>query len=168
MAGGYVIKVATPNDAEPVARLLEASYPLLMAAAYDERVLVPALKLMTKPNLSLLASGTYYLAETSDKRVVGCGGWTLQRPGTTVTEPGLAHIRHFATDPSWARRGVGRAIYDRCEAAARLVGVHAFECHSSLNAEGFYSALGFRRVREFTVELTPDVALPGVLMFLEL
>ena len=168
MTGDYVIRVATPDDAERVRALLEASYPPLMAAAYDERVLAPALKLMTKPNPSLLASGTYYIAESSDTRVVGSGGWTLQRPGTAVTEAGLAHIRHFATDPSWTRRGVGRALYDRCEIAARLVGVRAFECYSSLNAEAFYSALGFRRVREFSVELKSDLVLPAVLMFREI
>ena len=168
MAGDYVIRVATPNDAERVRRLLEASYPPLMASAYDERMLAPALKVMTKPNPSLLASGTFYLAESSDHGVVGCGGWTHERPGTTLAEPRLAHIRHFATDPSWTRRGIGRAIFDRCESAARLVGVHAFECYSSLNAERFYSALWFRRVRELTLELTPDVALPCVVMLREL
>ena len=168
MTGDYVIRVATSADAERVGALLEASYPPLMATAYDERALAPALKLMTKANPSLLISGTYYVAESSDNFVVGCGGWTLERPGTAVTEAGLAHIRHFATDPAWTRRGVGRAIYDRCETAARLVGVHTFECYSSLNAEAFYSALGFRRVRELSLELKSDVVLPVVLMSREI
>src|SRR5688572_20469091 len=119
MTADYVIRVATPDDAASVATLLEASYPPLMASAYDARALLPALKVMTKPNPSLLASGTYYLAESPGGRIVGSGGWTLERPGTRVIEPGVAHIRHFATDPSWAKRGVGRAIYDRCESAAR-------------------------------------------------
>jgi N-acetylglutamate synthase-like GNAT family acetyltransferase len=164
MAPDYVVRVAAPEDAERVAKLLEASYPPLMAGAYDEGTLAPALKLMTRANPSLLASGTYYLAESFGHRVVGCGGWTLERPGTAVREPGLAHIRHFATDAAWTRRGVGRALYDRCEADARLVGVRAFECYSSLNAEAFYAALGFRRVRAFSIEFGPNVSLPAVLM----
>ena len=163
MTADYVIRVAHPDDAPAVGRLLEASYPPLMAPAYDPRVLLPALKVMTKANPSLLASGTYYVAESPGGRIVGCGGWTLVRPGTTETELGLAHVRHFATDPSWTRRGVGRALYDRCESSARLVGVRAFECYSSLNAERFYAALGFRRVRDFKIDLG-TVLLPGVLM----
>jgi N-acetylglutamate synthase-like GNAT family acetyltransferase len=164
MTPDYVVRVAAPEDAERVGKLLAASYPPLMAGAYDERTLAPALKLMTRANPSLLASGTYYLAESFGHRVVGCGGWTLERPGTAVKEAGLAHIRHFATDAAWTRRGVGRALYDRCEADARLVGVRAFECYSSLNAEAFYAALGFRRVRAFSIELGPNVSLPAVLM----
>ena len=168
MTASYVVRIATPDDAANVGRLLEASYPPLMAQAYDARTLLRALDLMTKANPALLASGTYYVAESPGGRTVGCGGWTLERPGTAVTEPGLAHVRHFATDPSWARRGVGRAIFDRCESAARLAGVHAFECYSSLNAERFYAALGFRRVRYLDVQLTSDVLLPGVLMLREI
>jgi len=33
-----------------------------------------------------------------------------------------------------------------------------------LNAEGFYAAVGFDRVRRLDVALGPDVVFPGVLM----
>jgi N-acetylglutamate synthase-like GNAT family acetyltransferase len=121
----YEVRVATPEDAEAVGGLLRASYPKLMASSYDEEVLAPALQLMTKANPSLLGSGTYYLAELSTGLLVGCGGWTLERPGTGTVEPRVGHVRHFAVHPDWTRRGIGRAIFSSCERAARSAGVIA-------------------------------------------
>jgi len=39
-----------------------------------------------------------------------------------------------------------------------------FECNSSLNAEKFYRALDFKRIREMDIELQPRVVLRAVLM----
>jgi N-acetylglutamate synthase-like GNAT family acetyltransferase len=139
-----------------------------MASSYDEESLAPALKLMTRSNPALLGSGTYYVAELPTGLVVGCGGWTLERPGTGTVEPHLGHIRHFARHPGWTKRGVGRAIYRLCEGAARSAGVIGFECYSSLNAEQFYTALGFENIREIDLELQPGVLLRAVLMRREL
>ncbi len=163
-SSGFRLRLATPADAVEVGRLLEESYPALMASAYDEAALAPALSLMTKANPALLRSGTYYVAAAPAGLLVGCGGWTLEQPGTGAVEARVAHLRHFATHPDWTRRGVGRAIYRQCEAAARSAGVLALECYSSLNAEKFYAALGFARIREFDAELRPGVALRSVLM----
>jgi N-acetylglutamate synthase-like GNAT family acetyltransferase len=159
-----LIRVARPADVRPIDELLKVSYPALMASAYDPEVLAPALKLMTRANPTLLASGTYYVAEDPAGLVVGCGGWTRERPGTGTIEGGLGHIRHFGTHPDWARRGVGRAIYQHCEKLARAAGVKHFEAYSSLNGESFYRALGFERVREMDIELNPRVSLRAVLM----
>ena len=135
-----------------------------MKPAYDEVLLAPALKLMTRANPALLASGTFYIAEAQDGLAVGCGGWTLERPGDDVVEAGLGHVRHFGTHPDWINRGIGRAIYRLCEADARSAGITSFECNASLNAEKFYSALGFESIRRMDCELSSAVMLPGVLM----
>jgi N-acetylglutamate synthase-like GNAT family acetyltransferase len=160
----YKLRVATPQDADAVSELLQASYPKLMRPAYDEEAIAPALELMTRANQALLGSGTYYLAELATGRLVGCGGWSLERPGTRSVEPGIGHIRHFAVHPDCTRRGIGRTILELCDGAARAAGVRTFECYSSLNAEKFYRALGFVRIREIDMELRPLVVLRGVLM----
>ena len=144
--------------------MLEASYPALMSSSYDADTLADGLSVMTKANPALLSSRTYYVAESGERAIVGCGGWSLERPGTTEVEPGLAHIRHFATHPSWIGQGIGRSIYAKCAEHARAAGVHRFECYASLNAEGFYAALGFRPVRNIEVQLGAHIELPGVLM----
>ena len=85
--------------------------------------------------------------------MVGIGGWSRERPGDARIEPGLAHLRHFATHPDWCRRGVGRLIYEVCEARARESGIEVLECCSSLNGEAFYAALGFESFERIDVPM---------------
>lgn len=164
MPADFTVRIATPGDAARVGELLSASYSELMPSAYDAAALAPVLGAMTRANPALLATGTYFAAETGDGRLVGCGGWTPERPGSGDVSPGLGHIRHFATHPNWIGRGIGRAIYDRCETQARAAGLERFECYASLNAEKFYAALGFTPVRNFEVEMGESLKFPSVLM----
>ena len=66
--------------------------------------------------------------------------------------------------PQWTGRGVGRAIYDRCAAEAKSADVTQFECYASLNAEGFYAALGFRTVKPLDVRMSDELTLASLLM----
>jgi predicted N-acetyltransferase YhbS len=161
----FDVRVAEPLDAERVRALLEASYPTLTREAYDVSTLSPeALALMTTAQPRLLASGTFYVAESDAGQIVGCGGWTAGRPADGYLEEGVGHIRHFACHPDWARRGVGRALYARCETTAREGGVRVFECHALLNAEPFYVRLGFARIERIDVRMRPGIVVPGLLM----
>ena len=157
------LRIATPADTAAVAHVLVHSYPPLMAGAYDPGLLERALPLITRPHPRLLAGGTYYLAE-ADGEAVGCGGWSWECPGGTEVEPGLAHIRHFATHSGWTGRGIGRALYERSERDARAAGAERFECQASLNGEPFYAALGFARVGPIEVAMPRNVAFPSILM----
>lgn len=165
MSADFRIRVATPLDNSQIGDLLSRSYPELMAGSYDPIALAAALPFMTRPIEALLSSGTFYLAETKDRSVVGCGGWTRERPGSGKITPELAHIRHFATHPNWAQQGVGRALYENSMNAARSAGIERFECFSSLNAESFYAALGFNTMHRIDLPLGPDgILFPSVLM----
>lgn len=165
----FVTRVATLEDQAAVENLLTVSYPALMASSYDQSILVPTLALITKANPLLLRSGTYYVVEARDGTVIGCGGWTREAPpGIDRATTTLGHLRHFGTHPQWIRRGVGRAIWERCIAAACVEGIWTFEVLSTLNGEEFYSALGFDRVREVFVAIGPDISFPCVLMRREL
>lgn len=134
-----------------------------MAAAYDTDLLECALPLITTPNSKLLCSGTYYVAECGNE-VIGCGGWSLEVPGGTSIEPGIAHIRHFAVAAKHVRRGAGRALLDRCEADARKRDVRILKCFSSLNAVKFYAALGFRHCGLIDVQMPAGLTFPSCLM----
>ncbi len=164
MPADFTIRVATPDDGSAVGALLKASYPPLMRSSYDAAVLAAALPMMIRAHPLLLASSTYYLVEFEGGRIVGCGGWTRERPGSGEVEAVLSHIRHFATHPDWIGRGIGRALYARCEEEARSAGVRRFECFASLNAEGFYGALGFESVRPLDVSMGSRVTFPAILM----
>lgn len=163
-----LVRTATPDDMATVSAILAASYPSLMRGAYPDDLLARALPRITSANPALLASGTYYLAEAEDGSAAGCGGWSHRPPEEDRREQGVAHIRHFATHQDWAGKGVGRAIFHRCEAEARAAGFTRFTCYSSLNGEGFYAALGFLRVREISVPMGPDLRFPSILMVREI
>lgn len=157
------IRVATLGDAGAVGALLRESYPVLMRPAYGE-ALSAVLDAMVRANPALLASGSYYVAESEHGRVVGAGGWTRERPDDAAIEPSHAHLRHFATHPYWCRRGVARRIYNLCEVRAREAGIRYLECYSSLNAAAFYAALGFESVARIDVPMGEGRSLAGVLM----
>ena len=156
-------RVAVPEDAPRLGVLLRVSYTTLMPPAYDESLL-GVLDLMTRPNPALLASGTFYVVESAHGSIVGCGGWTRERPGSGAVAPGLGHLRHFATHPDWLRRGIARRVHAACEAGAREAGITRIECYASLNAEAFYAAMGFAAVARVAVPMGPGRSLAGILM----
>jgi len=162
------IRTALIEDSESVSALLRVSYTALMRGAYEDTVLNAVLPAITIAQPALLQSGTYYVAETAKGAVVGCGGWTKERPGSGEVAPHLAHIRHFGVHPEWARQGVGRAIYTRCRDEAKVAGIEKLECYSSINGESFYTALGFERDRIIDVEMRNGIAFPSVRMFADI
>jgi N-acetylglutamate synthase-like GNAT family acetyltransferase len=157
------IRIATASDEGAVACILRNSYPYLLAALYEPDVLEEALKFMLRPNSELLASGRYYLI-AKEGAPVGCGGWSTTAPWAPDISPGLAHLRHFGVAAQHSRCGVGRIIYEYCEAAARPHGVKRFEVHSSLYAEPFYAALGFERIGPLAIPLPSGRGFSGVHM----
>ena len=157
------VRPAKTSDAAAVERVLLASYPSLMEHAYEHDVLARALPLMTRPNPELLCSKTYYVSESGGE-VIGCGGWSREEPGSNVVAPRTAHIRHFAVKAELVRRGVGRALFDRCKADARLQGICLFRCFASLNAVGFYRLIGFEDRGLINVAMGPRVSFPSMLM----
>jgi len=164
----YSIRTARSSDSDTVTALLIASYSRLLAAHYGSDALNGALPYMTKVNPTLLSSGTYYVAEMEPDNIVGCGGWSIARPGSGEIVEGEAHIRHLATHPEWVRQRVGTSLLARCFTDARVRGIHKLNCFSSLNAEGFYRATGFETIGPINVAMTQNVTLPGTLMSREL
>lgn len=154
---------ATLADADAVTALLQASYPRLLAGAYDAELLDRALPLMTRANPRLLASGTYFVVD-GEQALLGAGGVTLDEPGTGRLIPGLAHLRHFATAPTALRRGVGRALVRACATVAAEAGARTLEAWSTLPAVPFYEASGLQVVERFDVPFTADLAFPSVRM----
>jgi GNAT superfamily N-acetyltransferase len=169
MADGIQIRVAGPEDTEAVETVLRASYSVLLESTYAPDILAGALPLMVRANPTLLSSGTYYLVTMPDCTAAACGGWTLEPPGgvSASMDPTRAHIRHFATHPDWIGRGIGRALFDRCVADARAVGVERFECYSTLVGQPFYRALGFSAVEAISVDMAPGITLPSIRMICE-
>lgn len=167
LPSGYAIRRSRTDDLDAVAALLRASYPPLLDGAYDPDVLTAATPALVRANPALLSCETWYVVdwladETSQggSAVVACGGFTPERPDTGEVEPGLAHLRHFATHPEHLRRGLAAALVRRSFSDAREMGLREFEAYSTLTAEPFYAALGLRRIRRFDLQI-PILDRPG-------
>lgn len=164
LAAPIAVRPAGLADRALLRDILQKSYPVLMARSYPRGLLGSVMPILTTPNDRLLTAGTFFIAYSGD-RPVGCGGWSPERPGGNgEREEGLAHIRHFATIAEAVGSGVGRALYNRCELEADVLGYSEFEVFSSLNAEGFYQALGFQGVAQIDLPFPGGVTFPSVRM----
>jgi len=105
-------RIAEPDDEGAVSAVLLASYTALLAKDYAPAVLAAALPRMVRANPALLAEGSFYVIDGPDGTVIGCGGWTRAAPGSGEQTASVGHLRHFATHPAEARRGIGRLIYN--------------------------------------------------------
>ncbi|WP_377808195.1 GNAT family N-acetyltransferase [Azospirillum sp. A29] len=162
----FTVRIARPEDAPAVNSVLSACYPTLMPAGYPPEVMERVLPIITRSNPALLSAGTYYLAEAADGTPAGCGGWSFDWPGEPARppQPGLAHVRHFATHPDRLRRGVGRALLDRCFADAAAAGALRMLCYASLVAEEFYASAGFVATGWNSMEFPPGNRFDSIVM----
>ncbi len=92
----------------------------------------------------------------------------MAKPGSGEIIDGEAHLRHFATHPDWTGQGIGGALLARSIGDARSQGIHKLHCFSTLNAERFYRAAGFKTVGPIDLQLGPSMTFPGILMGCEI
>lgn len=153
------IRTARPADLAAADTLFSESYPILLRGDYPPSVQVLAIPLISRAQPHLLTSGTYFVAEDADGRLVGAGGWTR---AARVREVG--QIRHVVTDHRRIRQGIGRALMAHIFATARQAGIRHLQCQSTRTAVPFYAACGFRELGPIEVPLQPGISFPAVAM----
>jgi len=148
------IRPARLDEREKLQALIARSARALSVGDYDEAQLDRAIGTVFGVDTELVQDGTYLVAEI-DGALAGCGGWSRRKTlfgadGRRDRESGFldpavdaAKIRAFFVAPEWARRGVGTAILDACEAAAKAAGFRSLELMATLPGERMYRALGF-------------------------
>jgi putative acetyltransferase len=130
-------------DLDTIGALQEASILALGAAVYSRAQLDAWARFGWHYRHKLLDDdGAFFVALRPD-RLVGVGGWS---PDSMAVE--LAWLRYLFVHPDAAGSGIGRQLVEAIEADARGRGKAGFRVWSSLNAAGFYTALGYRRVRQ--------------------
>src|SRR5690606_15584025 len=112
----------------------------------------------------------------ADGEIAAAGGWSARKTlfggdqMKDVADPQLlpetdaARIRAFFVRPAWARRGLARRLFTRCEADARAAGFCAFELLATLPGEPLYTALDFTLEERVIVTLPDGVTIPGARM----
>jgi GNAT superfamily N-acetyltransferase len=148
------IRPARLDEREALDALIARSARALSAGWYEPAQVEACLGSAFGVDTELIEDGSYLVAEC-DGTLAGCGGWSRRptlfgadgRPdrlkGELDPAADAAKIRAFFVDPAFARRGVGRAIYQACETAARAHGFKAFELMATLPGVPLYEALGF-------------------------
>ena len=149
-----VLRAATPADIPALERLISTSARGLSRADYTDEQIEAALGGAMGVDSELIRDGTYFVVE-ADGEIVGCGGWSRRRtlfgadagPGreSALLDPSheAARIRAFFVHPDWARRGIGRRLLDRCEAAARAHDFTAAELMATMPGQRLYRACGY-------------------------
>ena len=161
------LRVATRDDIPELRKLIEQSVRELQAEWYTPEQIEAAVHSVFGVDQQLIDDGTYYVAEIGGQ-MAGCGGWSKR--GTLYGASDYGHsrndvmldpakeparIRAFFTHPKFARKGVGRALLERCEEEARKAGFHSMEMAATLPGVPLYAAHGYEAFETF------DVPLPG-------
>lgn len=170
-----MIRVATPEDLDEIARVMRAATASLSAGFYDDAEIASAMRFIAVPDRQLVDDGTYFVAE-EEGRVAACGGWSARAKlftGTaeqSVAEGWLdpatdaARIRAMFVDPAHARRGFGRLILQASEDAACAAGFVMCELMATLPGVPLYVACGYEEVERTILHLADGAQLGAVLM----
>jgi GNAT superfamily N-acetyltransferase len=168
-------RLAVVSDAPRIAELMRASVLDLFPAFYDERQTASAAVHVAHLDMQLIEDGTYFVHTDGDD-IVACGGWSRRNKLYTgsgdaddderlldpATEP--ARVRAMFVRGDWTRRGLGRAILESCERAARDEGFKMLALGATLAGEALYRAFGFREIERFTVTMPDGVTVEAVAM----
>jgi GNAT superfamily N-acetyltransferase len=175
----YSIRHASLDDREQIQRLIAESARGLSREHYDDAQIEAAIATVFGVDTDLIDDGTYFVAESAGE-LIGCGGWSRRRTLfggdqyasrdasylDPLSEP--AKIRAFFIHPAHARKGVARALIDRCESEAAAHEFRAMELMSTLPGVKFYQSCGYVEQGDYDLELREEVKLELVPMRKEL
>lgn len=170
-----MIRVAGFDDIDVMRHLMQVSIDRLQEGFLTLKQIAVSHHFM-QLDTQLVRDGTYFIAEIGGE-MAGCGGWsyraTLYGGDASVvardpvrldpaTEP--ARIRAMYTSPGFVRRGVGRAILQASEYAARAAGFKTAELMATLAGVPLYACGGYRTVEAIVTDPIDDVSIPLVRM----
>jgi GNAT superfamily N-acetyltransferase len=170
----FTSRLATLDDVPRLTAIMDAAISDLQRG-YLDAAQIEASRAVMGIDTQLIEDGTYFVVETLDGDVAGCGGWSRRgtmygndhspRRDAKLLDPAVdaARVRAMYTNPAYARRGVGRLVLELCEAAAAAEGFERLELVGTLSGEPLYTAYGFSPLERLDASLT-DVPVPCVRM----
>lgn len=147
-------RIAVLADIPRLTPVMDAAIAQLQREFLDERQIESSRAIMGI-DTQLIEDGTYFVVTEPGGEVAGCGGWSRRAtlfgnndsPGRDgqLLDPTRqpARVRAMYTAPAFARRGVGRLILARCEAAAAAEGFTRLELMATMSGYQLYTAYGF-------------------------
>ena len=169
------IRTASIDDVTAIAAVMRESVQSFGRDVYTAQQIASALRYICRPDEQLIVDGTYFVA-VSDGEIVGCGGWSRRRKvysgsASSVSENELldptsepARIRSMFVRPSFARRGIGRAILQHSEQRAAAEGFRRLQLVAMRSAGTLYESSGYIAISDAPVVLEDGVVLECTLM----
>ena len=103
-------------------------------------------------------------------KIIGCGGWGKRKTlyGASVyaqiqdsdllnPETDAAKILAFFIHPGFARKGIGKAVLEACEAEAKIFGFTSAEMVATLPGIKLYAVCGYARGEEVKVPVGENI-----------
>ena len=169
------IRTATHEEIPSLERLIARSAHGLSLGDYTTEQVDAALGDAFGVDSQLIDDGTYFVVKR-DGELAACGGWSYRRTlfgadGRPEREPerldpaiDAAKIRAFFVDPDHARQGIGKALLEHCEDAARRAGFSRAELMSTLPGLRLYARFGYVGDERVDYPLRGGVTIPFVPM----
>src|SRR3954451_15486424 len=169
------MRAAVASDAPQIAALVEASIRAIFPANYTPEQVESSVVYIGHLDMQLVEDGTYFVHDV-DGEIVACGGWSRRNklfagPGDAAdddrlldpaTEP--ARVRAMFVRGDWTRRGLGRAILEACEDAARSEGFTQFVLGATLPGFPLYRSFGFQETERLQVTMPDGITVEVVAM----
>lgn len=160
------IRPALATEIPALDAIIEQSARALSQGYYTKAEIEAAITHVFGVDSELVADGTYLVAEKTGEPgiLLGCGGWSrratlfggdrfaARQSGLLDPAHDPAKIRAFFVAPDAARSGVGRALLDACESAARAAGFRHYELMATLPGEPFYATCGYTPIERIAFD----------------
>jgi len=147
-------RAATEADLDALLSIMNAAIAQLQEGFLSPEQIASSRSVMGLDR-QLVTDRTYFIAQIGTA-IAGCGGWSRRATmyggdhSAGLREPRLldpafepARIRAMYTAPTFARRGVGRAMLAHCEAQAKAEGFKAVELMGTMAGIPLYVSAGY-------------------------
>jgi GNAT superfamily N-acetyltransferase len=164
------LRLATLADIPALHPLMNAAIRELLRPYLKPEEVEASFEIMGM-DTQLITDGTYFVAMI-DGEIAGCGGWSRRatlfggdhstgRDAARLNpEINAARVRAMYTSPAFTRRGVGRAILDACEKAARAEGFSRVELVATMAGHPLYAACGYAPIEAMTSVTSKGIEIP--------
>jgi GNAT superfamily N-acetyltransferase len=150
-----VFRRATLEDIPVLEQVIASSARELASVDYTSEQIEAALGSAWGVDTQLIKDGTYWVVVEPGSAIIACGGWSYRKTAfgsdrqsgreSTTLDPSTdaARIRAFFVRPDWARKGVGRALLQKCETEARSNGFRSTALVATLPGVRLYRRFGY-------------------------
>ena len=163
-------RLATRDDVPVLSSLMKTAIRELQRGFLSPEQIEASFDVMGL-DTQLIDDGTYFVVE-EEGAIAGCGGWSRRATlfggdhsagrSTALLDPAkdAARVRAMYTNPSFARRGVGRLILQLCESAAAAEGFARVELAGTMAGLPLYRACGYRDLEAFEADTRSGIRIP--------